>query len=231
MKHAIFKGVLPDDATPGNASAVDVVSDNRYARTYKRFLDLALCVLLIPLILPVVAVIALIVRRDGGPAFFGHERIGRDGVPFRCLKIRSMVPTAGARLQALLREDPKAAAQWKAERKLDNDPRVTWFGAFLRKSSLDELPQMWNVLRGEMSLVGPRPVPRDELDENYGRYKRIYQSMRPGVTGLWQVSGRNDVSYAERVRMDVDYANGISLWLDLTIVTRTVFAVLNSTGK
>ena len=231
MKHTFPDDLLTDDNIALVAPSETRPARNRYGRLSKRVLDLALCVLLIPVLLPVVAILAWVVRRDGGPAFFGHERVGKDGVPFRCLKIRSMVPDAKARLEKLLREDPDAAAQWKAERKLDNDPRITRFGAFLRKSSLDELPQLWNVLRGEMSLVGPRPVPQDELDENYGQYKWVYQTMRPGVTGLWQVSGRNDVSYDARVRMDVDYSNTMSLGLDLSIILRTALAVVNRTGK
>lgn len=213
--------------------AQDAIRINRprYGRLQKRIVDLTLCVLLVPLLAPVVAVLALLVRRDGGPAFFAHERIGQNGVPFKCWKLRSMVPDAKARLKTLLTEDPRAAEQWKRERKLDNDPRVTRLGSVLRKCSLDELPQLWNVIRGDMSLVGPRPVPRDELDENYGEFKRIYQSMRPGVTGPWQVSGRNDVCYEERVRMDITYCNSMSLRLDLMIIARTALAVLNRTGK
>lgn len=203
----------------------------RYSRVQKRLLDLVICAVLVPLLLPVILVLAIFVRRDGGPAFFSHERIGRNGVPFKCWKLRSMVPDAKARLDKLLKQDPQAAAKWKLERKLDDDPRITRLGAVLRKCSLDELPQLWNVIRGEMSLVGPRPVPRDELDEKYGDYKWIYQTMRPGVTGSWQVSGRNDVSYDQRVQMDIAYCNKMSLGLDLMIIARTASAVLNRTGK
>lgn len=203
----------------------------RYDRVLKRGVDLAFCLMVLPFFVPIVLLLAVVVRRDGGPVFFGHERVGRNGIPFKCLKIRSMVPDAKARLEALLEADPEAAVQWKAERKLDNDPRITPFGHFLRKSSLDELPQLLNILRGEMSLVGPRPVPQDELDENYGVQKRVYQAMRPGLTGLWQVSGRNDVSYAERVQMDVDYFKTMSLRRDLSILLRTALAVVKRTGK
>lgn len=202
-----------------------------YAQWTKRLFDIALCVALIPFVAPVVAILALIVRRDGGSAFFGHSRVGRNGRIFRCWKIRSMVPDAKERLEALLADDPDARAQWKRERKLDDDPRVTRLGKFLRKSSLDELPQLWNVLTGDMSLVGPRPVPQDELDENYGSYKQVYQWMRPGITGLWQVSGRNDVTYVERVQMDVEYYHNMSLGTDLSILALTALAVVNRTGK
>jgi len=202
-----------------------------YGNIGKRLTDLILCALAIPLILPVVLILAFLARRDGGPAFFGHTRIGQNGKPFKCWKIRSMVPDAKQRLETLLAEDPAAREQWARERKLDSDPRITGFGDFLRKSSLDELPQLWNVFRGEMSLVGPRPVPSDELDQNYGQYRRVYLKMRPGVTGLWQVSGRNDVSYSERVQMDARYFKSISLKQDLSIIMHTASAVLNRTGK
>jgi len=202
-----------------------------HRRLTKRGTDLLICFFLIPLILPIVLLLALFVRRDGGPAFFGHTRVGRDGEQFKCWKIRSMVPDAQQKLDTLLAQDPAANAQWMRERKLDDDPRITRLGDFLRKSSLDELPQLLNVVRGEMSLVGPRPVPRDELDQNYGQSRWVYLKMRPGVTGLWQVSGRNDVSYDERVQMDVDYYKSASLGLDLGIIARTGMAVLNRTGK
>lgn len=203
----------------------------RYRDFIKRYLDLALAIMLLPTILPVVAVLALLVKRDGGPAFFGHRRVGHNGREFTCWKIRSMVADSEARLEAMLASDPEIRAQWNRDRKLDNDPRITALGQFLRKSSLDELPQIWNVLKGEMSLVGPRPVPRDELEANYGGEKWAYHSVRPGVTGLWQVSGRNDVTYAERIRMDISYYSSQSLWLDVAILLRTATAVLNRTGK
>lgn len=230
MKHTFSNEFLPD-GTLQTQNLGDGPTSTSYGTVQKRVVDLILCAFLIPIVAPVIAILALLARRDGGPAFFGHERIGRNGTPFRCFKIRTMVTDANERLQALLNEDPEAAAEWRRDRKLENDPRVTAIGGFLRRSSLDELPQLWNVLRGDMSLVGPRPVPRDELEENYGRFKWVYQTMRPGVTGLWQVSGRNDVSYAERVKMDVDYSKDMSLTMDLSIVAKTALAVLNRTGK
>jgi lipopolysaccharide/colanic/teichoic acid biosynthesis glycosyltransferase len=141
-----------------------------------------------------------------------------------------MVFDASERLAELLRSDPEAAAQWARDQKLKNDPRITVFGVFLRKTSLDELPQLWNVIRGEMSLVGPRPIVPDEIDR-YGKWAPRYESMKPGLTGPWQISGRNDVTYDERVMMDVRYARRHSLVGDLYILFMTGMAVLNRTGK
>ena len=201
-----------------------------YTRFGKRALDLTIALLLVPLIAPVVLVLALMVRRDGGAALFGHRRSGRNGKAFKCWKIRTMVPDAERRLLAYLRENPEAAAEWARDHKLENDPRITRLGNFLRRSSLDELPQLWNVIRGEMSLVGPRPIVRSELHK-YGRARGAYLAMKPGVTGLWQVSGRNDVSYDERIAMDLRYADSMSMGSDLMIIAKTAGAVLDRTGK
>lgn len=201
-----------------------------YSKFGKRVLDLGLALAIAPLVLPVIGLLVLLVRRDGGPGIFAHTRIGKDGVPFKCYKIRSMVVDAEAKLEAYLAANPEARAEWERDVKLANDPRITKFGNFLRKSSLDELPQLFNVFSGAMSFVGPRPVPAKEL-ERYGAAKSVYESLRPGITGLWQVSGRNDVTYDERIEMDRDYANTVSMGLDLSIIARTAGAVLNRTGK
>ncbi len=201
-----------------------------YGAFGKRVFDVVFALVLLPFLVPVIGVLWLSVRRDGGPGFFGHERIGRDGVAFRCWKLRTMVVDAEARLCAHLAADPEAAAEWAREHKLSNDPRVTRWGRFLRRTSLDELPQIWNVLRGEMSFVGPRPVVLAELDR-YGPHRAAYCALRPGITGLWQVSGRNDVSYAERVQLDASYARSCGLWRDLEIILRTAHAVLGATGR
>ncbi|WP_353225855.1 sugar transferase [Salinisphaera hydrothermalis] len=168
--------------------------------------------------------IAIGVRCSGKQIFFAHERIGRAGRRFRCLKFRSMYPDAEARLQRLLAHDPCARAEWAENFKLKNDPRVTRFGAVLRRSSLDELPQLFNVLAGHMCLVGPRPIIKDEL-VRYGRYARFYLSTRPGMTGLWQVSGRSDTSYRRRVALDCAYVRSQSLGLDLKILFKTIVVV------
>ncbi|KIT16307.1 sugar transferase [Jannaschia aquimarina] len=201
-----------------------------YRSTFKRVFDLVFALMLLPLIAPIVLVLWLAVRRDGGPGFFGHVRIGRDGKPFKCWKLRSMRVDAAAALVEHLAKNPDAAAEWARDQKLTVDPRVTPLGAFLRKSSLDELPQLWNVIRGDMSLVGPRPIVRAELPR-YGCHAAEYMAERPGVTGLWQVSGRNDVSYDERVMMDVEYQQKMSFRLDIQIILGTLGAVIARTGR
>ncbi|MDF3418562.1 sugar transferase [Sulfitobacter sp. KE29] len=192
--------------------------------------DLGLGLMLLPVLLPVILVLCTLVAMDGGLPIFGHRRIGKGGREFRCWKIRTMVVDAEERLKKHLADNPEAAAEWEQNFKLENDPRITRMGRFLRKSSLDELPQLFNVFRGEMSFVGPRPVVRDEL-LRYGLHQQVYMSMRPGVTGLWQVSGRNDVAYDQRVSMDVQYAREVSLVQDARIVAKTVTSVLSLTGK
>jgi len=174
-------------------------------------------------------VAAVILVTEGGPVVFGHERVGLNGRRFRCLKFRTMCRDADTRLEALLQSDPDAKAEWDASRKLSDDPRVTKLGAILRKTSLDELPQFWNVLRGEMSVVGPRPVIEDEA-QYYGRYFCDYISVPPGITGAWQVSGRSDTTYDERVALDVDYVQNRSFWGDVKIVFKTVYVILKRDG-
>ena len=200
-----------------------------YPSIFKRLFDIFLSVLLLPILLPIIAILYVVVRSDGGPGFFGHSRVGRNGRMFKCWKVRTMVVDAQERLDALLASDAQARAEWDRDRKLRNDPRVTRVGNFLRKSSLDELPQIFNVLKGEMSLVGPRPITEAEL-ERYGSQQAVYLAMRPGVTGLWQVSGRNEVTYNERVSMDSTYYNSVSLGTDLRILAKTADAVLSKTG-
>lgn len=210
------------------------VADRAALRNYqdgaKRWLDIAGVLVLAPFALPLVGVLWLLVRLDGGPGFFGHWRVGRDGHAFRCWKLRSMVPDADTRLEAMLARDPALRAEWQAGFKLARDPRITPLGRLLRRTSLDELPQLWNVLRGEMSLVGPRPVTRAELAA-YGGYAWAYLECRPGITGLWQVSGRNDTSYEERVLLDLGYTARAGLRTDLAILARTPLAVLGCTGR
>ena len=195
----------------------------------KRWLDVAGAVFALVLFAPLLALLALLVRLDGGPAVFAHQRVGRHGRPFACLKFRTMVVDAEAQLQAILDSDPQARAQWEREHKLIDDPRITRLGAFLRTSSLDELLQFVNVLRGDMSLVGPRPIVEAEL-AHYGADADYYLACRPGMTGLWQVQGRNDVDYDTRVRLDRIYANRRTLRMDLEILARTVGVVLNRKG-
>ena len=217
-----------DIVTTGSGSPTES-SSRRTGGTSKRVFDIVLSILMLPILLPIIAALYIAVRAEGGPGFFAHTRVGRNGTHFRCWKIRTMVPDAQERLEELLRNDSAAREEWERDRKLRNDPRVTRLGDFLRRSSLDELPQIWNVLCGEMSLIGPRPVTEPEL-QRYGGEVWAYLAMRPGITGLWQVSGRNDVSYEERVMLDVTYYNGVSLMSDLRILFLTVGVVLGKTG-
>jgi exopolysaccharide production protein ExoY len=196
----------------------------------KRALDIVAAMTALIILAPLLLLITLAVLADGGPAVFGHVRVGRKGRSFRCLKFRSMVPDAGLVLAKLLESDSEAARMWAATRKLPRDPRVTRVGKFLRATSLDELPQLLNVLRGEMSLVGPRPVVQEELTDHYGVAAASYLAVRPGITGLWQISGRSDTSYMERVALDCRYVREFSLWNDLRIMLRTVPAVLAGRG-
>jgi len=196
-----------------------------------RFLNASVAAALIVFIAPLLVVLALLVRaQDGGPALFRQERIGRNGRIFRCLKFRSMAVDAEVRLQRLLASDPEARAEWAANHKLKVDPRITRLGDFLRKSSLDELPQLFNVLVGDMELVGPRPVVQAEA-ARYGRRFRNYCTVRPGITGLWQVSGRSNTTYRRRVAMDVVYSRAKSPFLDLRILLATIPAVLLRKGS
>ena len=201
-----------------------------YARSGKRLFDLAFALLLLPFLLPVIAVLWVLARLEGGSGFYGHERDGKNGATFTCWKIRSMVCDANDRLSDLLESDPLARAEWESGQKLTNDPRITWFGAFVRRTSLDELPQIFNVLRGEMSFVGPRPVVGEEL-ARYGSNEGAYLRSKPGITGIWQVSGRNEVSYAQRVAFDAEYSENVSLGLDVSLILRTPASVLFATGK
>jgi lipopolysaccharide/colanic/teichoic acid biosynthesis glycosyltransferase len=185
-----------------------------------------LLVMLLPLLLPIAW---LIWRADGSPVLFGHFRVGRDGRLFKCLKFRTMRLDADRVLNDLLQNNPALREEWLRDQKLRRDPRVTKIGEFLRRTSLDELPQLLNVLRGEMSLVGPRPITMSELAK-YGASRWHYLNVRPGMTGLWQVSGRNNTTYEERVALDRHYVEHRSIALDVKILLRTVYVVLRRDG-
>jgi len=195
----------------------------------KRACEILLALAMLVALLPLFLIFALIIRLDGGPTFYGQVRVGRGGRPFRCLKFRSMVHNADKVLADLLARDSEAASEWARDFKLKNDPRITKLGRFLRSSSLDELPQLLNVLRGEMSFVGPRPIVEAEI-ERYREDIDLYYLVRPGITGLWQISGRNDVTYDERVAFDVKYVLNWSLKFDLMILLKTLPAVLKKSG-
>lgn len=195
----------------------------------KRGIDVAGALALGVAFSPLIALVICALKLDGGPVLFAHYRVGRDGRRFRVYKFRSMVVDAQTALEELLARHPELRAEWERDHKLRNDPRVTRLGRFLRKTSLDELPQLLNVLKGEMSLVGPRPIEDAELSR-YGRAVRHYLASKPGITGLWQVSGRNDTDYGRRVAMDRYYAEKGSVLLDLGILARTVLVVLGRRG-
>jgi Undecaprenyl-phosphate galactose phosphotransferase WbaP len=196
----------------------------------KRTWDIVLVVLFAPVLLPVLGVVASVVWLSSpGPVFFLHRRIRRHGEFFTMWKFRTMCINSGEVLETYLASHPEARAEWKKTHKLKCDPRVTRVGNFLRRTSLDELPQLWNVLTGTMSLVGPRPIVAAEV-EKYGEYFADYCMVRPGLTGLWQVSGRNELSYPERVRLDREYAQTWSLYGDLKILLRTWTSVVNRDG-
>jgi undecaprenyl-phosphate galactose phosphotransferase len=195
----------------------------------KAILDYPLALFLIFLSLPVMVMITLVILTSGLPVIFAHERVGRDGRVFRCYKFRTMVRDANSRLQDLLARHPELRHDWLTKRKLKYDPRITWFGKFLRRTSLDELPQLFNVLRGDMSIVGPRPVMMDEL-ARYGADAAYYLQVKPGITGLWQVSGRNDLDFPKRVALDVYYVQHMSLAHDCAILLRTPAAVFKCDG-
>jgi exopolysaccharide production protein ExoY len=199
------------------------------ARRRKRLIDVALAVILIGLLLPVMVLIALAVKLDRGPVAYGHRRVGSDGRLFRCWKFRSMVTNADQVLDQLLAQDNKARQEWERDFKLRSDPRVTSVGRFLRSYSLDELPQLFNVVSGSMSLVGPRPIVEAEI-KRYGPGFAAYSSCRPGITGLWQVHGRSDIGYLQRVELDRRYSYQWSLWLDFTILVRTVVVIVRRRG-
>lgn len=199
------------------------------SRLIKRVFDIAGSLAIIAILSPILLYISRKVKKDGGPAIYGHERIGKGGKPFKCLKFRSMVINSKEVLEHLLDNDPEAKKEWEATFKLKNDPRITKIGKFLRRTSLDELPQLFNVLKGEMSLVGPRPIITAEL-ERYNDEVDYYLLSKPGMTGLWQVSGRSDVDYETRVYLDAWYVKNWSMWNDIAILFKTIAVVLRKDG-
>jgi len=201
----------------------------RVSQVLKTMIDVLAAAILLVLSSPIFLLVALMNMGGGGPIFFAHRRIGIGGKPFYCLKFRTMVINGDQILKEALERDPALAAEWHATQKLRNDPRVTAIGKFLRKTSLDELPQLINVLLRQMSLVGPRPIVESEV-RFYGDDIAHYYATRPGVTGLWQVSGRSNTSYTRRVQLDVWYVNNWTVWLDIAVLLKTLPAVLGRTG-
>lgn len=212
----------------------DIVVNDRpglYITHGKRALDIAMVMFMAPVVLPLIGLILALTALAGGRPLYSQLRVGRDGQVFRCWKVRTMIPDADAALVAVLSADPGLAEEWQHSQKLCRDPRVTRLGALLRRTSLDELPQLWNVLVGSMSLVGPRPfTPEQRRIYHDGHADADYFLMRPGITGLWQVDRRNRGSFAERAAYDAAYFDRLSLWTDVAILFRTVSVVLRATG-
>jgi len=201
-----------------------------YNRAMKRVFDLVACLLGLVVVIPVTVVIAVLVRLDSkGPVFFAHRRIGQGGRTFPCYKFRTMIPDAENVLKEYLSTHPAAREEWERDFKLKDDPRITRLGAFLRRTSLDELPQVWNVIKGDMSLVGPRPIVAEEIPL-YGEYFADFRLVPPGITGMWQVNGRSDTTYEERVQMDTWYVRNWSVWIDIIYLLKTADVVLARKG-
>jgi len=197
---------------------------------FKRLIDILLILISSPLWLPVFIILGLLVKcTSKGPVFYGHVRVGKNGKPFKCWKFRTMCINSQEILEQILATDEKRRLEWEKDRKFQDDPRVTKFGKFLRKTSLDELPQLINILVGDMSFVGPRPVTEPELVK-YGKYKDYVLSVYPGLSGMWQISGRSDTSYEERITFDTFYIQNWSIWLDIWILIKTVWVVIRGKG-
>ena len=211
----------------GNALVLRTDRRNHFYGVGKRLIDIVLVIVGAPLVLPIVLVLAIMVRLDGGTAFYLQPRVGKHGRIFKLWKFRSMVPDAEKALETYLAGDAAVRAEWDAHQKLRHDPRLTSIGAFIRRYSLDELPQLWNVLIGDMSLVGPRPMLPNQRPLYPGT---AYYDLRPGITGLWQISQRNSCTFAERATYDNRYAQSISAMTDLMILFRTVGVVFRGTG-
>lgn len=218
------RALAPDAPT---TAPVQTHPGGPYRRRFKRMLDVAAIVAAAPVVVPMVAALALMVAREGGRPFYSQPRVGKGGRAFRMWKLRSMVTDADQRMQEHLAADPAARAEWDSTQKLRDDPRITRFGRFLRRSSLDELPQLWNVLMGDMSLVGPRPMMLNQQAIYPGT---AYYALRPGVTGLWQTAGRNRTTFEARAEFDAAYEAEVTLANDLRILARTVAVVLKGTG-
>ena len=228
LKSANTNSVLSDLNAAAALPAEHAAETGFYRNAAKRFFDVALVLAALPIVVLIVGLCALCLALEGGNPFYTQERLGRNGKRFRILKLRSMVHNADAKLAELLKADPVLRDEWERSQKLKNDPRITRLGAFLRSTSLDELPQLWNVLRGDMSLVGPRPMMPEQLAlyGDAGSYFRV----RPGITGIWQVSVRNESSFAHRNKIDAVYDRDLSFSLDLQLLFKTVGVVVRGTG-
>ena len=229
MSFPEFPGGFPvaQDVAERAGASMRPTKPGLYRRIGKRVLDVTAILMAAPVVVPLVGVLALMVARDGGAPFYTQLRVGRQGRQFRIVKLRSMVADADGRLDAYLDQHPAARAEWDSTQKLKDDPRITRFGQFLRRSSLDELPQLWNVLIGDMSLVGPRPM----MVSQQGLYPgTAYYGLRPGITGYWQTSARNAATFQSRAGYDTAYDADLSLLTDARVLVRTVAVVAKATG-
>ena len=196
----------------------------------KRLIDLSIIIISSPFTIPVMLILSIFVKLSSkGPVFYAHKRVGKNGKEIKCWKFRSMYKDSQKMLEEILSTNPEMKKEWEENRKFVNDPRVTKFGKFLRKTSLDELPQLFNILIGNMSFVGPRPVTKEEL-EKYGENANYILTVTPGLSGMWQISGRSDTGYEERINLDSYYIQNWSIWLDMWIIIKTVWVVLRGKG-
>lgn len=197
----------------------------------KRIFDLFFSCGVIFFFSPLFIVIAILIKcTSKGKVLYRHERVGRGGKKFYCIKFRTMYKDADKKLEEILKNDPAINSEWQQTQKLKNDPRITPIGRFLRKTSLDELPQFWNVVKGDLSVVGPRPVVQEEITKFFGKKAEKILSVRPGITGMWQVSGRNDVSYKKRIKLDEIYIDHRTMLLDIKLIAKTIPLVIFSKG-
>jgi len=229
---SIFFNRCHVDFNEENFEVYESIKHNEFKQLAKRIFDIVFSIVALVLLSPIFLIIAILIKikSPNGPVFFKHQRIGKDGKFFRVYKFRTMVPDAEAKLKKMLDENPKIKEEFEKDFKLKDDPRIIkGIGNFLRESSLDELPQFFNVLLGNMSVVGPRPIVENEAIK-YGKYIKKLLSIKPGVTGLWQVSGRNDINYDERIALDMEYIDNQSLWLDIKIIFKTIIVMIFKKG-
>lgn len=226
-----MKAIIPKVKQSQPMSMPQAMSFNIKHMPIKRAFDILFSLLMLVILIPIFLLIGIAIKLTSkGPIIYGHERIGRGARPFTCYKFRTMYSDADIRLEDILRKDLEMRKEWEENCKLKNDPRITPVGRFLRKTSLDELPQFWNVLKADLSVVGPRPVVHSEMMKYLGAKAPKILSIRPGLTGIWQVSGRNDTTYTMRIQLDEKYVDNHSFLLDLKLILKTIPSMISSKG-